>query len=208
MRRISLVFAVCALAGGTAWAQQPATTVPIAPVAFPSMEPQTPPPGQGRGTTPPAQPTAAPPANAQGRGTTPPATTQANWERNAATNIRIELTITETGTGSPTKKSVVLTTSGMNRGSIRSTSHRVGMAEMIINVDAKPQVTLSGKISLELQFMYSPDASADPAATRPADLMEGMTVVVEDGKTLMVSQSADPKGDRKVTVEVTATILK
>jgi hypothetical protein len=29
-----------------------------------------------------------------------------------------------------------------------------------------------------------------------------------DGKPLLISQSADPKGDRRVTVEVTATIVK
>ncbi len=35
-----------------------------------------------------------------------------------------------------------------------------------------------------------------------------MTVILESGKPMLVSQSADPIGDRQVTVEVTATILK
>jgi hypothetical protein len=35
-----------------------------------------------------------------------------------------------------------------------------------------------------------------------------LTVALRDGQKLVVSQSADPATDRKVTVEVTATILK
>jgi hypothetical protein len=33
-------------------------------------------------------------------------------------------------------------------------------------------------------------------------------VVLQDGKPLMVSQSADPTTERRVTAELTATILK
>jgi hypothetical protein len=40
------------------------------------------------------------------------------------------------------------------------------------------------------------------------EIRQNLRVVLENGKPLMVSQSADPVGDRKVTVEVTATILK
>jgi hypothetical protein len=32
--------------------------------------------------------------------------------------------------------------------------------------------------------------------------------VLQDGQKLMISQSADPVTDRKVTVEVTATVLR
>jgi hypothetical protein len=35
-----------------------------------------------------------------------------------------------------------------------------------------------------------------------------MEIYLTDGKPLLISQSADPKGDRKVTVEVTATVVK
>jgi hypothetical protein len=33
-------------------------------------------------------------------------------------------------------------------------------------------------------------------------------VVLEDGKTMRVAQSADPLSDRRVNLEVTATILR
>jgi hypothetical protein len=40
------------------------------------------------------------------------------------------------------------------------------------------------------------------------DISESLTVILEDGKPLVVSQSADPGSDRKVRVEIKATILK
>ena len=46
-----------------------------------------------------------------------------------------------------------------------------------------------------------------PAAARPGRLHESITVRLTNGKPLVVSQSADPASDRKVTVELTATIL-
>ena len=39
-------------------------------------------------------------------------------------------------------------------------------------------------------------------------IQENLSVNLEDGKALVVSQSADPVSDRQVTVEVRATILK
>jgi hypothetical protein len=35
-----------------------------------------------------------------------------------------------------------------------------------------------------------------------------LTVIVQNGKPLLVSQAADPSADRKMTVEVKATVLK
>jgi hypothetical protein len=35
-----------------------------------------------------------------------------------------------------------------------------------------------------------------------------MSLILESGKPTVVSQAADPSSDRKITVEVTATILK
>jgi hypothetical protein len=43
---------------------------------------------------------------------------------------------------------------------------------------------------------------------QPAEIHESLSVVLQDGKPLLVSQSADPTTDRKVTVELMATVLK
>ena len=37
---------------------------------------------------------------------------------------------------------------------------------------------------------------------------ERLSVILESGKPMIVSQAADPTSDRKITVEITATILK
>ena len=39
-------------------------------------------------------------------------------------------------------------------------------------------------------------------------LRENVNMILENGKSMLVTQSADPVGDRQVTVEVKATILK
>ena len=41
-----------------------------------------------------------------------------------------------------------------------------------------------------------------------ASLNEMLSLILESGKPTIVSQAADPTSDRKITVEVTATILK
>jgi hypothetical protein len=127
-------------------------------------------------------------------------------------NVRVELSITEThGSNPAVKKTVFLITQGGTRGSVRSTMNRPG-GSIGLNVDARPNVSRDGRISLALTFNYTPEpAPGTPSADdsgRPADLNEMMEIYLTDGKPLLISQSADPKGDRKVTVEVTATVVK
>ena len=68
---------------------------------------------------------------------------------------------------------------------------------------------VSGQVSVRMTFEYRP---AQPKETsmggRAPHLNESITVVLQDGKALVVSQSADPATDRKVTAELMATILK
>ena len=47
-----------------------------------------------------------------------------------------------------------------------------------------------------------------PGQIIEATLNESVTLLLESGKGLAVTQSADPMSDRKVSVEVTATVLK
>ena len=57
-------------------------------------------------------------------------------------------------------------------------------------------------VSLEYTPQDAPDRPPQPP------LQESVTALLDDGKTLLVSQSADPASDRKVRVELKATILK
>jgi hypothetical protein len=127
-------------------------------------------------------------------------------------NVRVEFTLNDQQTGAPTtSKTVILTTSNRQWGRIRSqiTSRIYGGAPL--NVDARPTVTQDGRISLELTIEYSQGRNSEVEANSDkivqVSINESLTALLENGKPLLVTQSADPISDRKVTVEVKATIL-
>lgn len=139
------------------------------------------------------------------------------WVR-TLTNVQIELTLTDQiGAGAPEKKVVSMIVSSGNWGKIRSASNVVmapaeGPMIVDLNVDARPYVSVEGPIQLELTLNYAPlRAEADPRVgpkPRPSGVNQSLTVVLQSGKPLVVSQAADPISDRKVVVEVKATVLK
>ena len=127
-------------------------------------------------------------------------------------NVRVEFTLTDQQTGVPTtNKTVMLTTSNRQWGRIRSqiTSRIYGGAPL--NVDARPTVTQDGRISLELTIEYALGRNSEVEANSDkivqVSINESLTALLENGKPLLVTQSADPISDRKVTVEVKATIV-
>jgi hypothetical protein len=167
----------------------------------PAAPPQTPRPLATPTQAPPAPPSAQAPQGGQAQRPLDPA---------QMVNIRVELAISETHGSTPaSKKTVFLLTRSDSRASVRS-NMVVGNTGMGLNVDIRPRVEKDGRISLNLTFNYVPELAGDPApgVNRPPDLNETMEVFLVDGKPLLISQSADPKGDRKVTVEVTATVVK
>jgi hypothetical protein len=105
---------------------------------------------------------------------------------------------------------VVLITANTNKGSIRSDMRSPTEGDVTLDVDARPMIQHDGRIALDLTFVYTPQRSPDAgtAAAHSTNIMEQMSTYLTDGKPLVVSQSADPRGDRKVTVEVTATVMK
>jgi hypothetical protein len=160
----------------------------------------------------PRPPDVVSPNSLQGRPTPPPppAAPRPETSPDRSANVRVELAISEAQAGTPTTKKVVLITSDMSRGSIRSAMRSPTEGDVTLNVDAHPMIQRDGRIELELIFVYTPQRSpdAETAGAHSTDLQEQMRVLLTDGKPLLVSQSADPRGDRKVTVEVTATIMK
>jgi hypothetical protein len=133
------------------------------------------------------------------------------------TNVQIELTLTDQlGTNPAEKKTVSMIASSGSWGKIRS----AGMIRpegdapypVVLNVDARPFVSVGGPVQLELTFEYYPLKSAgeqeEGAKQRPAGINQSQTVVLQSGKPLIVSQAADPISDRKVVVEVKVTVLK
>lgn len=131
------------------------------------------------------------------------------------TNVQIELTLSDQqGTQTPEKKTVSMIVSSGNWGKVRSVGNVRPQNDkpfvVDLNVDARPFVSLEGQIQLELTLEYSPPGGADKDTLkpRPTGMHQSLTVVLQSGKPLIVSQAADPVSDRKVIVEVKATILK
>ena len=173
---------------------------------------QTPAPAAARPAQPPAPGPAAPAAQ--------PA--RAAEPIGQPLNIMLELTITDQGgTGAPTKKTVNLIVADRQNGSVRSRGRVGGGRDVIINVDARPQVTRDNVIRLDLGLEYQPivdervSAAAATANAAPfppeqsySNLNQRIAVLLDSGKPLVISHSADPGSARQISVEVKATIMK
>ena len=132
------------------------------------------------------------------------------------TNVQIELTLTDQVGAQPAeKKTVSMIASSGNWGKIRSAANIFPPGEqpymVELNVDARPFVSIEGQVQLELTLEYAPLKTGDPKVgprQRPSGLNQSQTIILQSGKPLIVSQAADPINDRKVVVEVKATVLK
>jgi hypothetical protein len=119
-------------------------------------------------------------------------------------NVQIELSIADyLGSAAPQRKTVSMLIAEGYMGRVRS--QRGGAA--VLNVDATPRLQKDGRIALQLIVEYRPRETADTLESY-SPINEMLTVLLHSGKPLVVTQAADPSSDRKVTVEVTATILK
>jgi hypothetical protein len=132
------------------------------------------------------------------------------------TNVKIELTITDQRSEGPAVvKTVTATVADRTTARIRTSGSvrtPMGGRDVVLNVDAGPSlVNVNGvtKLRLVLVIEYRPVAAeSDTERTSTPSINEQLTVVLDDGRSLLVSQSADPSTDRKVKVEVKATILR
>jgi hypothetical protein len=122
-------------------------------------------------------------------------------------NIKVDLTITEQAGSNPqTVKTVSILAADNNTGRIRSYG---GVRFGELNVDVRPRLIQGGRllVSLTVEYRPVPGGAKEGDPDRPG-LSESLTVFLQEGKPLVVSQSADPNSDRKVTLEVRASVLK
>ena len=142
---------------------------------------------------------------------TPPAT--APVAEAQSENIQVELTITEQiGKRQPVAKTVSAVALSESVTRIRSGT---GTNRIELNVDLSPKLRAQGQIVLGVTVQYSPrggtgvegGGAEDERGIIPS-LNQSLTVLLQNGKPLVVSQSADPNSDRKVTLELKATILR
>ena len=133
------------------------------------------------------------------------------------TNVQVELTLTDqTGAGPAEKKTVSMIVANSSLGKVRTGGTIRPQADapypVMLNVDARPYLNSDGSVHLELTVEYYPlkDAGTEKegAKQRPSGINQSQTVVLQSGKPLIISQAADPINDRKVIVEVKATVLK
>jgi hypothetical protein len=190
-------------------AQPPAATPP--PGQTPrGAQPPTPAPGQPRSEQPPT-PVPAP------RAATPPAPAAARREGQPV-NIKIDFTITDQRGSAPAiKRTLTLIVADERTGSIRSQSSVFQVGDVPLNVDASPSLLTDGKIRLGFNLQYdwpAPLDAANPTTQPPRGtviktaLHDSVMLILESGKPMIAAQSADPIGDRQVTVEVRATVLR
>jgi hypothetical protein len=138
-------------------------------------------------------------------------------------NIRIEVSITDqAGSNAPAKKIVTMIAGDRKVTNIRSSATipvkrspdnpNVVMRDVTINVDAQPMIIQKepNKISINLGLEYFPktQGTTEVMEAGMASFSERLGLILESGKPMMISQAADPTSDRKITVEVTATIIK
>ena len=136
-------------------------------------------------------------------------------------NIKIDVSITDqTGTGQPAKKVVSMIASDRTNTNIRSSASvpvkgiggNFNYRNVTINVDARPTILAKEptKVLVGFGLEYMPKTAGGVEEIEPgmASLSERLSLILESGKPMVVSQAADPMSDRKITVEVTATILK
>jgi hypothetical protein len=160
-----------------------------------------PPPATAPRTAPPAAPAAPAPERPRREG--------------QPINVKVEFTIIDQrGSATPTKRTLSLIVGDGFTGAIRTQSAISRMNDVPLNVDATPTLLSDGKIRLGFNLQYDWPAPIEPgkeippgSVTRTA-LHDSLALILESGKSIVAAQSADPIGDRQVTVEVKATILK
>ena len=111
------------------------------------------------------------------------------------------------------KKNVSVIVGDEREGSIRSQSRSSLVGGGVqLNVDAAPTILNDGKIRMNLRIFYdlpvTEGRSGNPNDVPPTQIQESVNLILENGKSIVVTQSADPIIDRQVTVEVKATILR
>jgi hypothetical protein len=132
--------------------------------------------------------------------------------------VRLDITITDqAGPGEPVRKVVTMLVADGQSASVRTNGRQrvagVGDFPVSINVDARPNILRDGAIRVQLGLEYLPQPNprqpnAEVQQLETSTSTQRMTLILQNGKPLVVSQAADPGSDRKISVEVSATILR
>jgi hypothetical protein len=129
----------------------------------------------------------------------------------------VDITITDqAGADAPVKKTLSVIAADRHQGFIRAKvavpvpRRDTGIFDLIdlpLNVDVRSEVMENGLIRSKLVLNYETISRTGSQSARSV-VTADQTVMLENGKPLTVSQSADAATDRKVMLEVKATILR
>jgi len=192
-------------------------------VGLPAQEPEESPSAKHTAPTPQAKPAplATPPAKpaplatppAKGVAAAAPAPALVRSPRQLA-NVRVDVKITDVRGGQTVAtKTVSMTISDQETGIARSQVEApYGKTEIsrtaFLKTDARPEIVEGQKVRLRLSLEYNLIDAIDAAKPPVTTVQESLVVLLESGKTVTVAESAEPGSDRRVRVEVTATILR
>lgn len=195
-RALALAFLIATAAAGPVLAQAPA----------PAPQPRG---RSGAPTTDAPRPRVATPAAEAPQAATP----ERPRREFQPINVKVDLTLTDQRGGSPAiKRTVTVLAADGYTGSIRTQSQVIQVGPVPLNVDASPTLLADGKIRLAINLQYDWPAPTETGSARgtvaSTSLHDQLMMILESGKPTIVAQSADPVGERQVTVEVKATILR
>jgi len=135
-------------------------------------------------------------------------------------NVKVEFTlIDQRSGGTPVKRTVSIVVADAHTGQIRSQSDVFGIVGGVpLNIDTSPELLPDGKVRVGFNLQYDWPAPLDQTAGTGANpprgtvmktaMHDSASLILESGKSMVAAQSADPIGDRQVTVEVKATVLR
>jgi hypothetical protein len=137
-------------------------------------------------------------------------------------NVRVEITITDqAGSDTPVKKTLNVIAQDRHDGSVRSKvkvvvpgpvvggTKTISYEDLPLNVDVRAEVMDNGLIRTRLILNYETvNPGTETGTAAHSVVTANQIVMLENGKPMIVSQSADAATDRKVSVELKATILK
>lgn len=202
MTKILLTLIPAVLIAGSAVAQQAPEPAPRPVIVAPAVpKPNIPPPASAPAQVVapfPAEPP-APPRNIV------PVAPSVSLD---PTNVRYEIRLRDEGGADPGTKLVSMTATIGQVSSVRATAITRGRGNNPLNVDVMPGVVRDGKVHTRISIEYAPQAPQGTQGPPPLSVRQTVHVWLDDGTPMIVSQSTDPNSDRRLTVEVTAAVLK
>ena len=197
LRTLALASLVTIVAAGSLRAQTPS------PAAAPQPRGRYGAPG-----TDAPRPRVAPPASETPQAAAPAAPERPRREGQPI-NVKVDLTLTDQRGGSaPVKRTVTVLAADGYTGSIRTQSQVIQVGAVPLNVDASPTLLADGKIRVGINLQYDWPAPTETNSARgtvvSTSLHDQLMMILENGKSMIVAQSADPIGERQVK----ATVLR